>query len=108
MIVKHYKAYMLIHASSMVADTPFYLKQFIGASIEPTLMIITELMRGGTLQKYLWSIRPETPDLKVSLSFALDLSRVMAYLHANGIIHRDLKPSTVLFLIYITLSSSSP
>ncbi|XP_022950480.1 serine/threonine-protein kinase STY17-like [Cucurbita moschata] len=70
--------------------------QFIGASIEPTLMIITELMKGGTLQKYLWSIRPETPDLKFSLSLALDLSRVMAYLHANGIIHRDLKPSNLL------------
>ncbi|XP_022132441.1 serine/threonine-protein kinase STY17-like [Momordica charantia] len=70
--------------------------QFIGATLEPTLMIITELMRGGTLQKYLWSIRPDTPDPKLSLSFALDLSRVMAYLHANGIIHRDLKPSNLL------------
>ena len=90
------------HPLPRVADIIFYLKQFIGASVEPTLMIITELMRGGTLQKYLWSIRPETPDLKLSLSLALDLSRVMAYLHSNGIIHRDLKPSTVLFLIFIS------
>uniref|UniRef100_F6GWY8 Protein kinase domain-containing protein n=1 Tax=Vitis vinifera TaxID=29760 RepID=F6GWY8_VITVI len=70
--------------------------KFIGASIEPTMMIITELMKGGTLQQYLWSIRPNSPDLKLSLSFALDISRVMEYLHANGIIHRDLKPSNLL------------
>ncbi|KAG7026803.1 Serine/threonine-protein kinase HT1 [Cucurbita argyrosperma subsp. argyrosperma] len=70
--------------------------QFIGAAIAPTLMIITELMRGGSLQKYLWSIRPETPELKLSLSLALDLSRVMAYLHSNGVVHRDLKPSNLL------------
>ena len=79
----------------------FLLKQFIGASIEPTMMIITELVKGGTLQQYLWSIRPNSPDLKLSLSFALDISRVMEYLHANGIIHRDLKPSNSFsFRIY--------
>ncbi|KAK9284327.1 hypothetical protein L1049_023498 [Liquidambar formosana] len=70
--------------------------KFIGASMEPAMMIITELMRGGTLQKYLWSIRPKCPDLKLSISFALDISRAMEYLHAMGIIHRDLKPSNLL------------
>ena len=57
------------------------------------MMIVTELMRGGTLQQYLYSLRPETLDRKTSLRFALDLSRAMEYLHANGIMHRDLKPS---------------
>ncbi|XP_073057460.1 serine/threonine/tyrosine-protein kinase HT1-like [Primulina eburnea] len=70
--------------------------QFIGAIAEPTMMIITELMKGGTLQKYLWSIRPNCPDLKLSLSFALEISRAMEYLHQNRIIHRDLKPSNLL------------
>ncbi|CAL5324771.1 unnamed protein product [Camellia sinensis] len=64
--------------------------KFIGAYVEPTMMIITELMRGGTLQKYLWSIRPNSPDLKLSISFALGISRAMEYLHANSIIHRNL------------------
>lgn len=66
--------------------------------MEPALMIITELMKGGTLQRYLWSIRPNHPDLKLSLSFALGISKAMEHLHANGIIHRDLKPSNSLNL----------
>uniref|UniRef100_A0A2N9E3H0 Protein kinase domain-containing protein n=1 Tax=Fagus sylvatica TaxID=28930 RepID=A0A2N9E3H0_FAGSY len=60
------------------------------------MLIITELMKGGTLHKYLLSIRPNTLDLKLSISFALEISQVMEYLHANGIIHRDLKPSNLL------------
>jgi serine/threonine protein kinase len=59
------------------------------------MLIITELMKGGTLHKYLLSIRPNTLDLKLSISFALEISQVMEYLHANGIIHRDLKPSNL-------------
>ncbi|XP_059654949.1 serine/threonine-protein kinase STY13-like [Cornus florida] len=84
----------------MVADSeiPHFplLKQFVGAHIKPTMMIITALMRGGTLQKYLWSIRPSCPDLKRSINFAFGISRAMEYLHANGIIHRDLKPGNIL------------
>ncbi|XP_019256054.1 PREDICTED: serine/threonine-protein kinase HT1-like [Nicotiana attenuata] len=70
--------------------------KFIGASTEPALILVTELMKGDTLQKYLWSIRPHCPDLNLSLSFALGISRAMEYLHAIGIIHRDLKPSNLL------------
>uniref|UniRef100_A0A7N0RBQ9 Protein kinase domain-containing protein n=1 Tax=Kalanchoe fedtschenkoi TaxID=63787 RepID=A0A7N0RBQ9_KALFE len=70
--------------------------KLIGACVEPSMMIITELMRGGTLQKFLWGMRPECPDLKLSISFALEISRVMDYLHGLGIIHRDLKPSNLL------------
>ncbi|ESR38967.1 protein kinase domain-containing protein [Citrus sinensis] len=70
--------------------------KFVGASVQPTMMIITELMRGETLQRYLWSTRPKRLDLKHSISFALDISRAMEYLHANSVIHRDLKPSNLL------------
>ncbi|ESQ45462.1 hypothetical protein EUTSA_v10011053mg [Eutrema salsugineum] len=70
--------------------------KFFGACIEPQLMIVTELLEGGTLQKLLWDSRPIPLDLKMSLNFALDISRAMEYLHSKGIIHRDLKPRNVL------------
>ncbi|WCJ30960.1 Protein kinase superfamily protein [Euphorbia peplus] len=70
--------------------------KLVGASVEPAMFLITELLRGSTLQKYLWSIRPKRVDMKLALSFALDISRAMDYLHQNGIIHRDLKPSNLL------------
>ncbi|CAH2064452.1 unnamed protein product [Thlaspi arvense] len=70
--------------------------KFVGASIEPDMIIVTELMRGGTLQKLLWGFRPQPLELKRSLSLALDISRAMEALHSNGIIHRDLKPKNVL------------
>lgn len=73
----------------------FLLDQLIGATVEPTMMIITELMKGGTLQKFLWSTRPNCPDLRLCISFALEISQAMEYLHQNRIIHRDLKPSNV-------------
>ncbi|KAF8101454.1 hypothetical protein N665_0205s0047 [Sinapis alba] len=70
--------------------------QFIGACVEPKLMIITELMEGNTLHKFMLSTRPNPLDLKLSISFALDISRGMEFLNANGIIHRDLKPRNML------------
>ncbi|MCL7021707.1 hypothetical protein MKW94_014572, partial [Papaver nudicaule] len=69
---------------------------FIGAAVEPEMMIVTEIMRGGSLQKYLRNMRPRCPDLRQSISFALDISRGMECLHSNDIIHRDLKPANML------------
>ncbi|MBA0741970.1 hypothetical protein Gogos_015087 [Gossypium gossypioides] len=69
---------------------------FVGCSLEPTMMIVTELMKGDTLQRYLWNMRPKRLELDFALRLALGISRAMEYLHANGIIHRDLKPSNLL------------
>lgn len=56
------------------------------------MVIVTELLPGMSLRKYLGSLRPKQLDLPVALNFALDIARAMDCLHANGIIHRDLKP----------------
>lgn len=63
------------------------------------MVIVTELLPGMSLRKYLTSIRPGLLDCHVAINFALDVARAMDCLHANGIIHRDLKPGT-FSLIY--------
>lgn len=72
------------------------LSQFIGACKDPLMVIVTELLPGMSLRKYLTSIRPKPLDLHVAINFALDIARAMDWLHANGIIHRDLKPGTTI------------
>lgn len=70
-------------------------KQFIGACKEPVMVIVTELLSGGTLRKYLLNMRPRCLDVRVAIGFALDIARAMECLHSHGIIHRDLKPGNL-------------
>ncbi|XP_020878782.1 serine/threonine-protein kinase HT1 isoform X2 [Arabidopsis lyrata subsp. lyrata] len=72
------------------------LVKFIGACKDPLMVIVTELLPGMSLRKYLTSIRPHMLHLRIALSFALDIARALDCLHANGIIHRDLKPDNLL------------
>ncbi|KAK3032068.1 hypothetical protein RJ639_036282 [Escallonia herrerae] len=72
------------------------LVKFIGACNKPVMVIVTELLLGGTLRKYLLSMRPRCLDMRVAIGFALDIARAMECLHSHGIIHRDLKPENLL------------
>lgn len=69
--------------------------QFIGACREPVMVIVTELLLGGSLRKYLLNTRPKSLDSRVAIGFALDIARAMECLHSHGIIHRDLKPGMI-------------
>ncbi|KAL6012374.1 hypothetical protein ACLOJK_002861 [Asimina triloba] len=73
-----------------------FSKKFIGACKDTNLVIVTELLTGGSLKKFLRALRPACLELQLAISFALDISRAMECLHANGIIHRDLKPDNML------------
>ncbi|CAM8989200.1 unnamed protein product [Rhodiola kirilowii] len=71
------------------------LVKFIGACKVPIMAIVTELLTGGTLRKYLFRTWPGCLDTHVALGFALDIARGMECLHSHGIIHRDLKPENL-------------
>ncbi|XP_022856992.1 serine/threonine-protein kinase HT1-like isoform X2 [Olea europaea var. sylvestris] len=70
--------------------------KFIGACKEPVMVIVTELLLGGTLRKFLLNMRPRCLDMRVAIGFALDIARAIECLHSHGIIHRDLKPENLL------------
>ncbi|KAF6157483.1 hypothetical protein GIB67_004421 [Kingdonia uniflora] len=72
------------------------LVKFIGACKEPFMVIVTELLLGGTLRKYLMNLRPRCLDTRVAIGYALDIARAMECLHSHGIIHRDLKPENLI------------
>ncbi|GAB2289460.1 hypothetical protein Dimus_023769 [Dionaea muscipula] len=72
------------------------LVKFIGACKEPVTVVVTELLLGGTLRKYLLNMRPKCLERQIAIEFALDLARAMECLHGHGIIHRDLKPDNLL------------
>lgn len=72
------------------------LVKFIGACKEPVMVVVTELLLGGSLRKYMVNLRPQSLDPRVAVGFALDISRAMECLHSHGIIHRDLKPENML------------
>ncbi|KAI3748097.1 hypothetical protein L6452_10967 [Arctium lappa] len=72
------------------------LVKFIGACKAPVMVIVTELLTGGTLRKYLVNMRPRSLDTRIAIGFALDIARAMECLHSHGIIHRDLKPENLL------------
>lgn len=58
------------------------------------MVIVTELLLGGTLRKYLVRLRPGRLDTRLAVGFALDIARAMECLHSHGVIHRDLKPGS--------------
>jgi serine/threonine protein kinase len=70
------------------------------------MVIVTELLSGGTLRKYLLNMRPKCLDTHVAIGFALDIARAIECLHSHGIIHRDLKPGNSLVCFHSSINET--
>ncbi|KAG8770370.1 hypothetical protein FRC15_004112, partial [Serendipita sp. 397] len=72
---------------------------YLGLSRAPppsnTIYIISEFIPSGNLRTYLFNKSLPLP-WRLRLSFATDIARALAYLHARNCIHRDLKGENLL------------
>lgn len=70
--------------------------QFMGVcNHEDKVYMVTEFVGGGNLKAWIKDTSKELT-WRLRTSFALDIARALAYLHANKIIHRDLKSENLL------------
>eukprot|EP00834_Sanchytrium_tribonematis_P005595 NODE_349_length_8994_cov_1.235526.p11 type:complete len:145 gc:universal NODE_349_length_8994_cov_1.235526:3321-2887(-) len=69
--------------------------QFLGIYTKnENTFIVTEFLSGGNLATYIKD--NSNVDWHTRISFAIDSSRAIYYLHKQNIIHRDLKPENLL------------
>jgi serine/threonine protein kinase len=70
-----------------------------GQDRPPTILLVTELMRGGTLRSALSGLpNSGVGGLEVHsfLAIATNIARGLVYLHAEGYAHRDIKSANIL------------
>jgi serine/threonine protein kinase len=83
--------------------TYFFFLHFSLIFLAFFITIVTELMHNGSVQTY---SEQNKVDDKLLLSFALDTSRGMIHLHAEGVIHRDLAARNLLLTKDLTVKIS--
>lgn len=71
-----------------------YVLKFISAEDKSRPYIVTEYLKGCTLEHLLKAMRP-LPE-KDALKIASLICDALQYMHDNGVIHRDLKPQNVM------------
>lgn len=67
--------------------------RFLGFATSGDLYLVTELIKGGDLRKYLKANHMPWPD---RVRVAIQIASALAYLHRNRFIHRDVKTENVL------------
>ena len=95
--------------SAMVSLRHPNLVLFMGASIDPQMMIISEFCAGESLFKLLHEKKNIMLHWRQKLKMIIDIARGMIYLHEASppIIHRDLKSLNLLLVDQVTSQTDS-
>ena len=64
------------------------------SKLDDRVFMVIEYIKGETLERLITNLRHMSES--VALKLAIQLTRVVAYLHDHGIIHRDLKPANAI------------
>ncbi|GAA6039995.1 hypothetical protein JCM8097_002658 [Rhodosporidiobolus ruineniae] len=85
--IVQYLGLCLAPPSRTAADAP--------PTTRPRILIISEFLPRGNLRQFILDRSLPFP-WRLRLSFATDIARALAYLHARGVMHRDLKGENLL------------
>jgi tetratricopeptide (TPR) repeat protein len=75
---------------------PYIVSVFdLGEEANGQPYIVTELMKGGDVERLIEKAPEHRPPLERTLTIGIEVCRGLEFAHSHGIVHRDLKPGNV-------------
>lgn len=91
-------------------NDPAFIYSSSSTAATPTVLLVTELMHGGTLRTALSALPSSSAgglEVRSFLKVATHVARGLVYLHAEGFAHRDIKSANILLTHTLLPNSNS-